>query len=493
MLPGKLTGDGFTSEIIDRMSTWERFLAWQGRSQSGAMKAIRVASENQANRRIVKDIQNKNLYKLRDSVNKILRDNPNPSNFVLRQVLKDSGVDYNIEVLLAFIRAGLFEVVETKKDGKTVSKIGVLETIEYMMSQYQLDRGTLSLLDFFSEEQTLGEVIVKKFGTNTINQTSIRDARTAMMKAQKSYANMAMVMHHPLDGTASAKGHHIVLNFYKSYPALFTAQFLMRRGSVTPAMQFAFELLTYSLLDLSYNIILSLASGYYQYEKLKRALQNREINNREVLRLILKYPIFSTNLVGLGMQNIIPALSGGMNKDLVISSVAESAIGYDIRTVIKALQGWSSFVTGEIPAQHPMLSTYNAFGRIFPGIGNTLVKMLLMQSFGELNTSGRTLNKRSSSSYILDKIDAVSDQAIREAMIRDMFKYSEYAPAGKKSLTKAYQSIPNVEPPQLPQVQQPQLPEVKQPQLPQPQLPTTPQTNEPGIIKQATTPIKAPM
>ena len=491
MLPGKLTGDGFTSEIIDRMSTWERFMAWQGRSQSGAMKAIRVASENQANRRIVKDIQNKNLYKLRDSVNKILRDNPNPSNFVLRQILKDAGVDYNIEVLLAFIRSGLFEVVETKKDEKTVSKIGVLETIEYMMSQYQLDRGTLSLLDFFSEEQTLGEVIVRKFGKNTINQTSIRDARTAMMKAQKSYANMAMVMHHPLDGTASAKGHQIVLNFYKSYPALFTAQFLMRRGSVTPAMQFAFELLTYSLLDLSYNIILSLASGYYQYEKLKRALQNREINNREVLRLLLKYPIFSTNIIGLGMQNIIPALSGGMNKDLVISSVAESAIGYDIRTVIKALQGWSSFVTGEVPAQHPMISTYNAFGRIFPGIGNTLIKMLLMQSFGELNTSGRTPSKRSSSSYILDKIDAVSDQAIREAAVRDMFKYSEYAPAGKKSLTKAYQSIPNVESPQM---KQPQLPEVKQPQLPevkQPQLPTTPK--EPGIVKQATTPIKAPM
>jgi len=296
-----------------------------------------------------------------------------------------------------------------------------------------------------------------------------------------------MVMQHPLDGTASAIGHHVILNFYKSYPALFTAQFLMRRGSITPAMQFGFELLLYSLLDMTYNIMLSLASGYYQYEKIKRALEKREINNREIVRLLLKYPVFSSNLVGLGMQNIIPALMGGMNRDAIISSVAENAIGYDIRSIIKALQGWASYVTGEIPQQHPALSTYNVVGRIIPGIGNTLIKMQLMQAFGELNTSGRTRTNRSNSSYILDKIEATSDQSIRDQLIRNLFKNGIYSPAGPKLPSGGYRSlidIPKIKPPE-PKI--PELPEV------QPvNEPTKPET-QPGIVEQATTPIKAPM
>lgn len=487
MLPGKLHGDGFSSEIVDRMSTWERFVSWQARSQSGATRAIRIASENQGNRRIVKDVQNRNLFRIRDSINKYLRGNPNPSNAVLKQVLDDAGVSYNVEVLLAFIRAGLFETVDTVHEGKVVSKIGVLETIDYMISQYQLERGTLPLIEFFSEEQNMNEAIVKKHGNALINQAAIRAARTAMMKSQKSYANMAMVIQHPLDGTASAIGHHVILNFYKSYPALFTAQFLMRRGSITPAMQFGFELLLYSLLDMTYNIMLSLASGYYQYEKIKRALEKREINNREIVRLLLKYPVFSSNLVGLGMQNIIPALMGGMNRDAIISSVAENAIGYDIRSIIKALQGWASYVTGEIPQQHPALSTYNVVGRIIPGIGNTLIKMQLMQAFGELNTSGRTRTNRSNSSYILDKIEATSDQAIRDQLIRNLFKNGIYSPAGPKLPSGGYRSlidIPKIKPPE-PKV--PELPEV------QPVNESTKPETQPGIVEQATTPIKAPM
>jgi hypothetical protein len=193
------------------------------------------------------------------------------------------------------------------------------------------------------------------------------------------------------------------------------------------------------------------------------------------------------------MQNIIPVLMGGMNRDTIISSVAESAIGYDIRNVIKALQGWSSYAMGEIPQQHPALSTYNVLGRVIPGIGNTLVKMLLMQAFGELNTSGRTRKKRTNTSYVMDKIDALSDQAIREQAIRAMFKTGTYAPAGAKLPTGGYQSLLNVP--------KAKLPEVKEPKLNQSQLLSQPPNEEvsydkettPGLVEQATTPIKAPM
>lgn len=422
MLPGRLTADGLTSEIVDRMNAWDRFLTWQGRAQSGAMKHIRVASENQGNRRIVAGVRDRSLFKIRNSVDKILRDNPNPSNDVLNQVLRDAGVSLNVEILLAWVRAGLFEHSETKKDGKVISRTGILETIEYMTATYALDRGTTSLMDYFSEESSLLSSVVVKHGSSNITVDAIRDARTVIMKAQKSYANMSMALHHPLDGTSSSVGHHIMLSFYKSYPALFTAQFLARRGSVTPAMQFAFELLVYSILDMTYNILLSLASGYYQYEKLKKALANKEINNLEVVRLLLKFPVFSSNLVGLGAQNLVPIFMDGATKDSVINSIAENAIGYDVRNVIKALQGWTSYVMGEVPEQHPMLSSYVAVRSALPGVGHTLVRMLLMQSFGKLNTTGRTSASRSAPSRVMDAMDSVMDQGIREEAVRAIFK-----------------------------------------------------------------------
>jgi hypothetical protein len=502
MLPGKLTADGFSSEMIDRMSGWERFLAFSNRSNSASMKAIRVASENQANRRIAKDIQNRNLYRLRDSVNKILRNNPNPSNKVLREVIKDSGVSYNIEVLLAFVRAGLFETIETKLPGGKSISSGVLETIEYLMSKNKLDRGTIPMLAFFDLEYDLKTARSDTFGTTIITSGSVQAARTAMMKAMKSYANMAMVVNHPLDGTASATAHHAVLNFYKSYPGLYTAQFLMRRGSVTPAMQFAFELVLYSLADMSYNILLSLASGYYNYEKLKKALQQRDFNYREFVRLIMKYPLFSNNLFGFGSQAIAQVLTTGKGEQLV-SSVAESAIGYDIRNIVKAIQGFAAWSMGDVPRQSPLINTYNVFGRVIPVLSSTLVKMLLMQSFGDLNYSGRRPGKRTKSSYVLDKVHAVSDDFIREKSIRNLFNNNNYNPGDKRDIINGgYLKKPELQPwlqdavnsaqqrfKEKKQQQQTQT----QPQVQQPQQPPEPQS-PPKVSLQTigTTPIQPP-
>jgi len=264
------------------------------------------------------------------------------------------------------------------------------------------------------------------------------------------------------------------------------AQFMMRRGSVTPMMQFAFELLTYSMLDVVYNLILSLASGYYRWEKLMEALKNRELNKREFLRIILKFPVFSSNLLGLGLQSFVYALNLSQSRDSVISSVGESAIGYDVRSVIKALQGWASFVTGEVPKQHPAVTTYNAFGRLIPGIGNTLVKMLIMQAYGELSTSGTRGRQRTKSSYVLDRINELSDQNLRDSLIRSMFIGGEYMPSGKKLPTGGYVS----------ELGNKSMMDTLKAKLPEPKLPEIPEVLKPkqeSIVKQATTPLKAPM
>lgn len=441
MLPGTLTSEGFSSEVIERMSVADRFFAWHGRAQSNAMKAIRVASENQGNRRIAKDIQNGDLFKLRDAVNEILRDEKDPSNETLEKVLEKAGVRCNIELLLAYVRAGIFEMTPTTVAGGSVVKTGVLETIQYIMSTNKLDRGTVPLLAFFDLEYDIRKGSSKVSGSSLITLEAVKEARTVMMKAQKAYANMSMVLHHPLDGTASSTAHFAILSFYKSYPGLYTAQFLVRRGSVTPTMQFAFELMLYSIMDLQYNIILSLASGYYQWDKVMKALKRRELNYQEFIRLILKYPVFSNNLMGMAMQNIIPVLAGGLHKENLISSVGENAIALEIKQVIKALQGWTAFITGDTPQQHPIIPTFNTLGRIFPGIGSTLTKLFMMQAYGEINTSGRTPRRRSTTSYVLDKLHSLSDEAIREEAIRNIFKPDQYQPTGKKALTGEYESM----------------------------------------------------
>jgi hypothetical protein len=180
------------------------------------------------------------------------------------------------------------------------------------------------------------------------------------------------------------------------------------------------------MLDLAYNMLLALASGFYEYEKLLERLKQKELNYAELVRLLVKMPVFSNNLVGLGAGFITQAFATGLNRDGMFSSVGEAALAYEIKNILKAMKSWGHYFFGEVPDQHPIIPTYNAFGRVIPGLGSTLTRMAIMQAYGDTNTTGRSSRNRSSSSWVMDQIDINNGVSEIEQMTRDILKDSDY-------------------------------------------------------------------
>jgi len=450
-IPGQLTVNALTADEIERMSATERFMAFTRRGYSDPMRAIRVAAENQANRAVTTRLRDGSLEKLRESVNKILRNNPNPSNSVLQEVMENAKVSMDVELLLVYVRSGIFEP-------------NVIETLQYAMSAAPVERNMIQL-------QVMGDVELnlkpgQMYDKTSITKQGMYNARNTMVKLMKQYAQLHLVMDHPLDGIASDQALHLILMFYKSYPSLFMAQQVMRRGSIAPAMRHAFELMHHALLDTLYNIILALASGWYKWHELMKRLEEKNVNWLEVMKMVLRYPVFSMNLIGFFAQTMAQLIPDRGRDQSVINSVGEVAIVNMIKNLGKAIGSYYYFAIGQVGPEHPAFHTYmlsRGFLSFLPG--NTLIRMLLMQSAGHLNTAG-TKGKRS---YDVQRsADMMShDRQVYETT-RDIFGNLRQ-----------------------PQATQPPQPKIKMPEFKVPKIPTR-IDRQPSLQEQATTPIQAP-
>lgn len=455
-LPGQLVGDAFDNESIQEMRAFERFQAYASRVFSGPMRALRVAHDNSANRATAEMIRNGSLYKLRDAVNDLLRDNPSPSNMVLQRVIKVSGARVTQERLLALVRSGVFEP-------------GMIETLEYVMASSPSSRGRINLSAFSRLEEESDPSMTGRGGI-PITPRMLYNARGVLVKIMKSYTQHAMVLDHPLDGTAATGGMNLIMNFYKSYPALFVAQVLIRRGSTTPALQMAFELLVYGTMDMIYNILLALASGYYRWEKIKKMIEKGEVNKKEAVRLLLRYPIFSMNLLGLGANTLRTALIGGM-PDNTFSSVGEGALNQTAKNLWNGIAAWPKVAMDMEKPGEATIATFNMVRSLIPVPSSTLVKMLLEQSFGKTNTSG---NPDRLPGKVIRRESQNSTNGTREEAVRQMFNQAYIDSVEKSKLRKAMQ-------PKAKEIQQIQTPRTPR---------TTPSV--PTLQEQANTPLQAP-
>jgi hypothetical protein len=279
-------------------------------------------------------------------------------------------------------------------------------------------------------------------------------------------------MDHPLDGTAASDGLSVVLTFYKSYPTLFMAQQIYRRGSVAPAFRHGIRLLTHAMLDMIYNILLALASGRYKWEELMERIEKGNINYTELAKLVLRYPVFSMNKVGLVSQLLVTLATDKMNKNSIISSVGEQAIINTFFNMGKAVESYYYWATGQVSKEHPGVATYAALRGFLSAVpGNTLIRIILEQSFGQSGTTGTATRLPAA---LMRQVDMVSDERPMKEFVRTLF------PDGVKN------KKPTVKPMKLTDI-----PKIR-PLSRQTPKTNTPTTKSPSIKEQATTPLKAP-
>jgi hypothetical protein len=456
-IPGQLTVNALSADEKANMNTFDRFMAFSRRAYSDPMRSLRVAAENQANRGVVERLRDGSLVRLRDSVNRILRDNPSPSNEVLREVLRDAGVRMDVELMLIYVRSGIFVP-------------GRIEALQYTMSQAptKTNRIMYQVMADIEADLRLGTT----YDGVTITPSLMHDARLSMATLSKAYANLSIVMDHPLDGTAASDGLSVVLTFYKSYPTLFMAQQIYRRGSVAPAFRHGIRLLTHAMLDMIYNILLALASGWYKWEELMERIEKGNINYTELAKLVLRYPVFSMNKVGLVSQLLVTLATDKMNKNSIISSVGEQAIINTFFNMGKAVESYYYWATGQVSKEHPGVATYAALRGFLSAVpGNTLIRIILEQSFGQSGTTGTATRLPAA---LMRQVDMVSDERPMKEFVRTLF------PDGVKN------KKPTVKPMKLTDI-----PKIR-PLSRQTPKTNTPTTKSPSIKEQATTPLKAP-
>ena len=481
MLPQNFNHSGGTSDLVEKMGWWERSMLRRKRSSSNVMRSVRIAAGAAANRNIINLARSGKLAKFRDEFKKV---NPQTITGIVK-VAEDSGLYLDQEVLINIVRSGLLEG-------------SAIEAIIMGINTFGPYRGTLLDQDMAKWETDLhlGRAGVAKLPRKGLMQTeeAVRQARIAMAKFMDLDIHRSMVVRRSLDAPASTSLSDGLLTFFKSYPALWVTQQLLRRGSLASGWKLGLYISLTGILDLIYNIMLALARGSLSFEDVIEQIKNpKKTKVSDLTRYVLRHPVFSNNPLGL-TANAIQLAATGRGSNLV-SSVAEGAFNTGVGDLWKLFQHMY-----RNPAQWDK-STTLAYKALYPVLPNELtsipVRIIVAQAFGDASAYNTPSSKPSPFSVIMNQHENYYDGTARE-VTRSLFKgYDKQKKRGFMDQFRGMkaQDLDYLKPKTQPQVQpqaQPQVQPQAQPQA-QPQVPTmSTEVNLPTLKQQATTPIKAP-
>jgi hypothetical protein len=476
MLPYNVNHSGGTSELVEKMSWWERSILRRKRSSSNVMQSVRTAAGAIANRTIVNLARNGKLLRLRDEYQKT-----KPRSVVgIMEVARKAKVNLDQEVLISIVRSGLLE-------GSTV------EAIALGYQTFGTFRGTLldQNMAGWETDLHLGRSSVPTLPRKGIKQTedAVRSARIAMAKFLDLDINRSMVVRKSMDAPVSSDLASNVLSFFKSYPALYVAQQLIRRGSLASSFKLGLSLFLTGLLDLIYNLVLALARGTFSYDDVLKMIQNKKKTKvSDLTRMVLRHPLFSNNTLGLAANGAQLALTGqGSN---VISSVAEGAFNLTVKDAYKLFHNLY-----KQPSRWDLhtRNAYRAFGAVLPEELNSIpVRLMVQQAFGEASPYNTPGNRHTPFSAVMNQAENYYNGVANET-VRSLFHgYDDLPKPGMLDRAK------NIKPDQfkylMPKPKAPQaIPQETPQETPQPKPGMSTSVKLPGLKQQATTPIKAPM
>lgn len=479
MLPYNINHSSGTSDLIEKMSWWERSILRRKRSSSNVMQSVRTASGAIANRTIVNLARNGKLLRLRDEYQKT-----KPRTVVgIMEVARKAKVNLDQEVLVSIVRSGLLEG-------------DVVEAIALGYETFGTYRGTLldQNMAGWETDLHLGRTSVPVLPKKGIKQTedAVRAARIAMAKFLDLDINRSMVVRKSMDAPVSSDLASNVLSYFKSYPALYVAQQILRRGSLASPFKLGLSLFLTGLLDLIYNIVLALARGTFTYDDVLQQIQNKKKTKiSDLTRMVLRHPLFSNNTLGLAANASQLALTGqGSN---VVSSVAEGAFNLTVKDFYKLFHDlYKQPTRWDVHTKN----AYKAFSMILPEELNSIpVRLMVQQAFGDASAYNTPSNRHTPFSLMMNQAENYYDGVAKET-VRSLFHgYDNLPKPGMLDRAK------NIKPDQFKYLMpKPKLPTVPPP-VPQPKPQETPQPTPsmstsvkvPTLQQQATTPIKAPM
>ena len=478
-LPDNLTRGDYSSAMVNRLGRWGRFMETLRRANSRSMRTLRVANEALANRDMIRLLRSGKLERLRATMRTTGIDRIRTVADI-KQLFSDAGVFMDQESAVYLFRSGILNGNALEALQYTIDRSGTyLGTIEYnnLIRVYRL-----------SSSNRLRGV--------RFNHLDVQQATAAIERFSKDKTQMAMVTRQPLDAPYQDSLGTAILTFYKSYPTLFMAQQILRRGSIaSPLRTFAWFMLNTSL-DIIYNIVLGLARGSYDLEKIYKMAakaQNDEKQRKqlykELAKLASRSPIFSTSPAGsMPSQAVLAGVGGYMAND-TMSAVGEAAF---LSSFADALKVTKTFASPKHTWKDGVFELYRKFGGALPaGMGGPLVRAATSWAYsnalgGSSNGTDNELQYQLEMERIEDPGEVMMENFIRETLPTEPSQRQAPKRNIQEQNNKLKQQFMDTYGKRLEQYQPKKPQEIQQP--PQP----TEVTSNVNIGKEATTPEKAP-
>lgn len=411
LLPQNFNNADYSSALVEKMGWGSRFIETLRRANSNVMRSLRVANEAQANRHITRLVSDGSLGKLRDELNK----NPNAPESVadIRKLFKNAGVVLNQEEAVYLVRSGLLE-------GR------VVEVLNWMRQNRITYRGCIMFQDMFRIEQDL---LTNPTASYPFNINDLRQAVASLSRFMGDYTQMAMVTRKSLDAPYINNLASDILTFYKSYPSLFVAQQLLRRGSIASPIKYAIHLMVNIAMDALYGAILAIARGAWELDELLEKAKQAQINYSEAIKLLMRNPVFQGNPLGFAANYAYKAVEGGIGNK-AWNSVAEAALSgmFDdaaafVKDISEPEATWSDLTR----------QAYLKFGGPLPGgLGAAHMRLAIVMAH-DPGAVGRT-NRGSGKSAISGAVSYFNSTG-SEGQWRQFVR--EYTPAYRPPITGA--------------------------------------------------------
>jgi hypothetical protein len=231
---------------VDSPNGWDRFKAVMSRIHNSAFESLSASLSNQAQQILVENMNNGNLFKIRDMFN-----NETITNL---DELKQAMNRYNIRGILPHM------VYELKLVGMFEPK--VIETFNFLLnnvSSSEIKNGTLDLIA--ANKWIESHLFTPAFVKDNFDETTAYRTVAAIYNASKAFRNIVVVENNPWDMATHNDGIRYLMNFYRQFPNMFFAQKVVRMSNKMDISTFATFLIATTILDILYNSLLLVALG----------------------------------------------------------------------------------------------------------------------------------------------------------------------------------------------------------------------------------------
>lgn len=366
-----------------------------------------------------------------------------------------------------------------------------IEVLDWARTNIGTFRGCIMFQKLMEIE---ADILSNPAATYPFGLEDIRQAIASMSRFTNDYTQMAMVTRKPMDAPRVDTLAHELITFYKSYPSLFLAQQLLRRGSIAAPVKYGIHLMLNVVMDSLYGVVLALARGAWELDELLEKAQERQVNWAEATKLLLRHPVFQSNALGLFANTVYKAVEPGTLTSNMYSSVQESALvqaGTDFYKVGEA------FANPEFTWTQAMHQAYLKFGATLPGeLGSAPIRILSMMAHDpglatRTSKGGRPDQEKTAIGEAHKFFNSTGYEGQWRQWVRELtpaFRPPSMTPQ-RQEHKKLLKDLIDQRVNQIPKIPQP----TKEPK-PKAQVPTIPVTpvKTQGVQNQATTPEAAP-